>query len=75
MGVVREKIVARMYFLDGVVEWEREAICVPRAIPSKNWWNVITVKRRRKPLATSGAITRVRPITVGPLLVVSSLAG
>lgn len=55
---------ARRHFLRRGVVVGREAIWVPRAIPSKTSWKIITAKRRRKPPATSGATTRVRPITV-----------
>lgn len=67
MGVVREKSVARRYFLF-LNMGGRVAIWVPRAKPSKTWWNVITMERSRKPPATSGARTRVRPITVGKIV-------
>lgn len=55
---------ARRHFLSKGVLVGREAVLVPRADPSKTWWKIIATKRRRKPPATSGATTRVRPITV-----------
>lgn len=43
--------------------WPRAAMQLPRAMPSKAWWKMITMERVMK--KASPVTTRVKPITAG----------